>query len=225
MEVSREELETRFREMSDEELLSLLRSRDLTPLAIEVAISTLNFRGLTSSALPGPADASANSQDGSVDEEVDLVTVADAVNAVEANVIRLFLESHGILASVWGEHAPVSPWGFLPGTLPRIQVRSDQVEQARELLAAMKRGDFELSATTEVELSDKQSDLEITQEVLSTPVLKSRRVDALAPSSAPSWSSTATNPVAPARTGLLSRILILAIGALLTLWLWTVLIH
>jgi hypothetical protein len=225
MEASREELETRFREMSDEELLSHLRSRELTPLAIEVAMSTLDSRGLASSALPGPADASANSQDGSVDEEIDLVTVAEAVNAVEANVIRLFLESHGIFASVWREHASVSPWDFLPGTLPRVQVRSDQVEQARELLAAMKRGDFELPPTTEVELSTEQSDLEITQEVFSTPALKSRRVDAPATSSAPSLSSTAVSPAAPARKGLLSRILILAIGALLTLWLWTVLIH
>jgi len=225
MEVSRAELETRFREMSDEELLSHLRSGDLTPLAAEVATSTLNSRGLASSALPDSVDPSANSQEGSVDEEIDLVTVAEAVNAVEANVIRLFLESHGIFASVWREHAPVSPWAFLPGTLPRVQVRSDEVKQAKELLAAMKRGDFELPANAEVESSGKQIDLEATQEVLSTPALKPRGVKAPASSSALSLSSTAASPIAQARTGLLTRILVLAIGALLTLWLWTVLIH
>ena len=225
MEVSREELETRFREMSDEELLSLLRSRDLTPLAVEVATSTLSSRGVAAPALPGLADASANSQDGSVDEEIDLVTVADAVNAVEANLIRRFLESQGLFASVWGEHMAVSPWTFLPGTLPRVQVRSDQVAQARELLAAMKRGDFELPANTEVEFSGKQSDLEATQEVLYTPALKSRGVAAPASSSALSLSSIAASPVAPVRKSLLNRILILAVGALLTLWLWTVLRH
>jgi hypothetical protein len=225
MEVSREELATRFREMSDEELLSHLRSGDLTPLAVEVATLTLESRGLASSALPGPADASAYAQDGSVDEEIDLVTVAEAVNAVEANVIRRLLESHEIFASVWGEHTPVSPWAFLPGTLPRVQVRSDQVHQARELLAAMKRGDLELPVTAEVEFSGKQSDLEATQEVLSTPAREPRGVAAPASSSALSLSSTAASPVAPERKGLLSRILILAIGVLLTFWLWTILIH
>jgi len=225
MEVSREELATRFREMSDEELLSHLRSRDLTPLAVEVATLTLNSRGLASSALSSPADASAYSQEGSVDEGVDLITVAESVNAVDANVIRRLLESHGIFASVWGEHTPVSPWAFLPGTLPRVQVRSDQVDQARELLAAMKRGDLELPATTDVESSGKHADLEVTQEVLSMPALEPRGVDAPGSSSVLSLSSTAVSPIAPARKGLLSRILILAIGALLTFWLWTILTH
>ena len=225
MEVSREELATRFREMSDEELLNHLRSGDLTQLAIEVATSTLNSRGLASPALHDPADASAYSQDGSVDEEIDLVTVAEAVNAVEANVLRRLLESHGIFASVWGEHTPVSPWAFLPGTLPRVQVRSDKVDQARELLAAMKRGDLELPETTEVEFPGKQSDLEATREVLSTPAFEPRGVDASSSSSALSLSPTAVSPIAPARKGLLGRILILAIGALLTFWLWTILVH
>jgi hypothetical protein len=225
MDVSREELATRFREMSDEELLRHLRSGDLTPLALEEATSTLNSRGLASSALPGPADAGAYSQDESVDERIDLVTVAEAVNAVEANVIRRLLESHGIFASVWGEHTPVSPWAFLPGTLPRVQVRSDQVDQARELLAAMRTGDLELPEATEVEFSGRHSDLEDPQEVLSTAALEPRGVDAPGSSSALSLSSTAVNPVASAPKGLLSRILILAIGALLTFWLWIILMH
>ena len=176
MEVSREELAMRFRDMSDEELLSHLQSRDLTALAHEVATSVLNSRGLVSSALPGPADASADSHDG-------------------------------------------------PGTLPRVQVRSDQVDQARELLAAMKRGDFQLQETTQVESSGAQSDLEATQDVFSMHALKPRGVDAPASSSAPSLSSTAVAPIAPARQGPLIRILILVVGALLTAWLWTILTH
>ena len=147
------------------------------------------------------------------------------MNAVEANVIRRLLESHGIFASVWGEYTPVSAFAFLSGTLPRVQVRSDQVDQARQVLAAMKRGDFELPANTEVELSGTQSDLEATQEVLSTPALEPRGVGAPVSSSALSLSSTAVSPVAPAEKGWLSKILILAIGALLTFWLWTILTH
>ena len=64
MEVSREELAKRLGEMSDEELLSHLRSGDLTPLAVEVATLTLNSRGLASPALPDPADAGAYSKAG-----------------------------------------------------------------------------------------------------------------------------------------------------------------
>lgn len=56
MEVSREELAVRFQEMSDEELLKHVRSGDLTPLAVEVATSILNSRGLGSSALSDPQD-------------------------------------------------------------------------------------------------------------------------------------------------------------------------
>jgi hypothetical protein len=213
MDVSREDLEKRFREMSDEELLSRLRSGDLTPLAVEAATSTLNSRGLAPPALPGPEDASTYPHDGSADEDVDLVTVAEAANAVDANVIRRFLESHGVFANVWGEHTPVSPWAFLPGTLPRVQVRSDQLTQARELLAAMKRGDLELPEAMEVESSGMQSDPEPAQGVLSAPGLE------------PPLSSGAMNPVARAENGLLSKILIMTIGALLVFWLWTHLSH
>jgi hypothetical protein len=213
MEVSREELATRFSEMSDEELLGHLRRGDLTPLAQEVATSTLQSRGLVAPTLPGPEDAGAQSHDGLVAGEIDLVAVAEAANAVEANVIRDFLEAHGLFASVWREHAPVSPLAFLPGTLPRVQVRSDQVDQAKALLAAMKRGDLELS----------EIDLEATQEIVPSPAPTPRRgVDAASASSS-AVSTAAVNPVAPAGKGVLSKVLILVIGVLLTLWLWTML--
>lgn len=129
MEVSREDLVERFRERSDEELLSHLRSRDLTPLAAEVAASTLNSRGL------------------------------------------------------------------------------------------------ELPDNVSVESSGEEPDLETTQEVLSTPALQRTRGDDVASSSALSWSSAPVNPIAPARNRLPGRIFMLAVGALLTYWLWTALIH
>jgi hypothetical protein len=209
MEVSRDDLERRFREMSDEEIRLRLRSGDLTPLAVEAATSTLNSRGLALPALRGPGDASTYPDDGSADEDIDLVTVTEAKSAVDANIIRGFLESRGIFASVWHEHTPTVPWAFLPGTLPRVQVRSDQVTQARELLAAMKRGDLELTDDVEVESSGKQSDLEATRGVSPAPGLES------------SWSSGAVSPVAPDRKGVLSKIFVLIIGALLVFWLWT----
>ena len=53
MEVSRQELATRFGEISDDKLLSHLRSGDLTSLAVQAAESTLNSRGATPSGVPG----------------------------------------------------------------------------------------------------------------------------------------------------------------------------
>jgi len=59
MDVSTAELTRRFAKMSDQELLRLVRSGDLTPLARRVATSTLNSRGITPSSVPGDAsDAS-----------------------------------------------------------------------------------------------------------------------------------------------------------------------
>lgn len=74
-----------------------------------------------------------------------------------------------------------------------MQVRGDQEVQAREVLAAMKRGDLELPDAFDAETVREPS--------------------------------PAANPVAPAEQGLLSRLLILAIGVAVTVWLWATLTH
>jgi hypothetical protein len=72
-----------------------------------------------------------------------LVTVAQLLSPTEANVLRACLESRGIFAYIWGEHVAAAQV-ILPttGGSARVQVRADQLAQAREVIAALDRGDL-----------------------------------------------------------------------------------
>jgi hypothetical protein len=143
MEVSRSELAARFRDLSDGELQQLVAEGNLTELAIEVATSELQSRGLQVPTATQRTEPSAQ-------EPLDLVTVDRRVNSVEANVLRACLEAHGIFAYVWGEHLGTANIIFSAATGGvRIQVRSDQVEQAKEVIAAFERGEFALDEDPE----------------------------------------------------------------------------
>lgn len=120
----------------------------LTPLALEVALDELRSRGIqviADSDQIGKRDESADP-----DPDVDLITVARFSNPLEANVLRACLESHGIFAFVWGEHLGTAHI-FLSvasgGT--RVQVRSDQVDHAKEVIAAFERGDLAIDEEPE----------------------------------------------------------------------------
>jgi hypothetical protein len=78
-------------------------------------------------------------------DDIDLVTVAILENPINANVLRACLESHGIFACIWGEHLGIANifLSTASGGI-RVQVRSDQVEEARAVIAAFERGDFAL---------------------------------------------------------------------------------
>jgi hypothetical protein len=78
-------------------------------------------------------------------EDIDLVPVAYFTDPLQANVLRACLESHGIFAYVWGEHLGIAHifLSIASGGM-RVQVRSDQVEEARKVIAAFERGDFAL---------------------------------------------------------------------------------
>jgi hypothetical protein len=139
MDVSRDELAARFRDMSDEELQQLVAEGNLTELAIEVATSELHSRGLQ---VPNGGEERA---DLATEAPLDLVTVNHQINPLQANVLRACLEAHGIFAYVWGEHLGTANIIFSAATGGvRIQVRSDQVEQAKEVIAAFERGEFAL---------------------------------------------------------------------------------
>lgn len=84
------------------------------------------------------------------DDDIDLVTVAQFSDPLKANVLRACLDSHGIFAYVWGEHLGVAHiFLSIAGGGVRVQVRSDQVEQAREVIAAFERGDFAIDEEPE----------------------------------------------------------------------------
>jgi len=155
MDVSREELKERFREFSDEELLRHFQSGTLTPLAADVAAEALQLRGMevpraeTSDTAAIPTEEPENL-------DVDLDTIAEFWNPLQANLLRACLESHGIFAYVWGEHLGTANILLsVSGGGLRVQVRSDQVAQAKEIIAAFERGEFEVRDSPETAADDK----------------------------------------------------------------------
>jgi hypothetical protein len=156
MQVTRQDLEERFQTLTDEVLLGRVRAGTLTPLALEVALVELRSRGIEAVAEPDAAAEHEESSDlapdsdSDADPEADLVTVARFNDPLEANVLRACLESHGIFAFLWGEHLGTTHMFFsvITGGM-RVQVRADQVEQAKEVIAAFKRGDLAIDEEPE----------------------------------------------------------------------------
>jgi hypothetical protein len=153
VDVSRDELIIRFRDFSDEELLDRLQAGTLTPLAAEVASAELLSRGIESSAateLDAVTESDVGDEALAVVPQGVLMTVAEFWNPVEATLLRTLLESAGIYVHMWGEHLGVAHT-FLSvasgGT--KVQVPENQAEQAREIIAAYRRGEFALEEDPE----------------------------------------------------------------------------
>lgn len=85
----------------------------------------------------------------------DLITVYLAQGEVEESQVRIFLEAHGIPCAGRGE-ALRKTHGFILDGLGevRIEVAAEHAEQARELLAAVERGEL----TLEAELMPEEGD-------------------------------------------------------------------
>jgi len=153
MQVSREELVESFGQLSDEELLERVRAGTLTELAREVAANELRLRGLEPPAGPsdvahhetfGEPEASAEAWSGMPgDGDLELVTLRHLTNPLTANVLRTYLQSHGVYVHLWGEHLGTVNivWSVAAGGM-RIQVPRSQVAQAQELIAAWERGEL-----------------------------------------------------------------------------------
>ena len=140
MDISREELTTRFRDLSDEDLLSRVRVGALTPLAFEVASIELQSRGI---ALPVEARDDDGELNNAVDAETELVTVATFWDPIQANLVRGLLETAGIFVHMWGEHLGVAHTflSVAAGGM-KLQVLPGQAAQAKDILKAFERGDF-----------------------------------------------------------------------------------
>jgi hypothetical protein len=78
-------------------------------------------------------------------ENFKLVHIYSASGQLQGQMIRIFLESKGIPAIVDEESAAtVFGMGVGPLAEAKIMVPEAQAEQARELLAALDRGEYEL---------------------------------------------------------------------------------
>ncbi len=138
MNTDRPDLATRFRELSDDELVSLCASGDLAGLARSVALEELGSRGINPPARPGAALAGA-------EYEGDFVTVAQFLNPTDAHIVRGLLESAGILAVV-GDANLAQMHSLLTVAIGGVRVRvpAARAAEAKEVIAAYNRGDFAL---------------------------------------------------------------------------------
>ena len=153
MDISKADLQERFRQLSDQVLLERLQAGTLTSLATEVALAELRSRGIDWTTTPDGLDAKVSDEHAEPPDtaaEVDLVTVAQFTNVLEANVLRNCLESHGVFAFVWGEHLGTAHifLSILSGGV-RVQVRQDQLGRAKEIIAAIERGELAIDEETE----------------------------------------------------------------------------
>jgi hypothetical protein len=142
VDVKKEELEARFRDLSDEELLGRL-DYDLTPLAREAVTAELKSRGIQP---PSAFDSGDASVDGSInpdDANIDVVTVATYWDLTQATLACECLKACDVPAYVWGEHLGAAHLLLSVATGGmKVQVRSDQLEEAKEIIAAFERGEI-----------------------------------------------------------------------------------
>lgn len=163
MTVTRQSLAEQYRLFTDSELVEVVRSPEMTPLAREVAGGELAARGLAVevTGTPNPegderattaATVSATSEepafrpeDASEPGADDLVQIARHLKAVEAEILRGRLEAEGLLAIVADANlAQVNP--ILAPVIGgvRVLVRAADLARAQEIMSAVARGDYAL---------------------------------------------------------------------------------
>ena len=154
MEINKEDLVERFQTFSDEELVRRIRLGTLIPLAHEVATAELRNRGVEGvekqqATEETPEEVSsidnAELEELAPADHADLVRVAGFTDSLQANLFRGRLESEGIYACIWGAHQGANKlfWSNALNDI-EVQVRADQLVEARAILAAYEKGEFEL---------------------------------------------------------------------------------
>jgi len=138
MNTGRPDLSKRFRELSDDDLLSLCGSASLDEAAQSAAIAELKARGLETPYPPCTTRQGA-------EYEGDFVTVAQFLNPVDANIVQGVLEAAGIPAVLGDEHlARVHSLLSIAIGGVRLRVPAAHVTEAQQVIAAYNRGDFAL---------------------------------------------------------------------------------
>ena len=149
MTVTRESLLDRFQRLSDEELLGLFRSGELTDLANDVAAEELRRRGVDV-AKPATEPHTASEDASSSEDETpsggeDLVLIARLFTPIEAHMLQSRLEAEGVPAVVTDAHiVGVNPLLTMAVGGVRVLVPESDIERAREIMRAIERGDYRL---------------------------------------------------------------------------------
>jgi hypothetical protein len=139
MDTEESDLAAQFREISDEELIARCNSGGLTELAQNVALRELTARGLEYSPKVEPT--------GSDDEpyEGDFVIAARFLNPIDAQVVCDCLRAAGVPAFVADGNTVQTNtlWAIALGGA-RVCVPALRVGEAKDIIAAFNRGEFEL---------------------------------------------------------------------------------
>lgn len=135
----RADLEQTFRQLTDEELVNRAASGGLTELAEAVALAEIAARGLPAPVPPEPAPEEPEEYHG------DMQIVARRLTATEAQILCSFLNSSGIPADT-GDTNFVQTYSLLAIAVGGacIRVPRDFAAEAKEMIAAFRRGEFEL---------------------------------------------------------------------------------
>lgn len=132
IEPTQEELEQEFESLNDEELLARCESGILTKNAKSIAFDEAHRRGLN------PVERQPVVEE---DETYygDYVIVVPDLNMAEADLYKMLLEAAGVPAEV-GDTNFSRAYGTMYAAY--VKVPEAFVDQAREIFAAFRRGDF-----------------------------------------------------------------------------------
>jgi len=138
--VDREDLARRYRDISDEELVRIGSSGNLTALAQEVAEAELRSRGIDPASLR-------EAEIGAPDDMpvTDFVTIFSTLDWHQAQAFRGRLEAEGIPIYIGDAHTNQTDALLLPALGGfRIRVPAERAREAKEILAAIQAGKFAL---------------------------------------------------------------------------------
>jgi hypothetical protein len=137
--MSAHELATLFAQLADDELLERMSSGGLTEEAQSVAEAELQRRQISVPSIKVHTNSNASEYLG------DLVELERSLEPTEAHMLCSYLQSAGIHADA-GDANIVQAHGLLSIAVggAKVRVPSSQLTEAKEALAAYRRGDFEL---------------------------------------------------------------------------------
>jgi hypothetical protein len=143
----RSSLEETFQELADDELLRRCTSGELTDFAQPIALAEVRARGLE---LPPEPQASTEPEE---DYLGDWVMIARYLSYTEVHLLQSCLEAAGIPAAV-ADAQLVQTDALLTPALrgASLRVPAAHATEALEVIAAFKRGDFQLDDNFEPDL-------------------------------------------------------------------------
>lgn len=151
MQIDRAALEERFRDMSEAEILERLRARDLTSLAIEVALAEATQRGFEPAARAALEDAQTVEV---APGHGPLRILTRYLLPIDAQILAARLQAEGVAAQVMDSDTIYSSgalWGSLARGGVRVLVPESQIADAERIRVAFDAGEYAIDEDYDVE--------------------------------------------------------------------------